>query len=81
MPETRVVSRIYGLGGYDPSKPNSNVIEEVAAIIPDEQLADEAEGRALAKAGQLVDAITNLAEAKVFLKRLVDRLIKKGLLP
>ena len=81
MPETRVVSTVYGLGGYDPTKPNNNIIEQITAVISDAQLAEEAEERALAKAGQLIDAITNLAEAKIFLKRLCGRLIKKGLLP
>lgn len=36
---------------------------------------------AMAKADQLIDAITNLAGAKIFLKRLVARLIKTGALP
>ena len=54
---------------------------EDITILSDEQLADEAEEKALAKADQLIDAITNLAGAKVFLKRLCARLIKKGLLP
>lgn len=81
MPETRVVATIYGEGGFDPTKPNNNVIETAARIVSDPELADEAEAKALAKAGQLIDAITNLAEAKVFLKRLVARLIKNGTLP
>lgn len=42
MPETRVVETVYGVGGYDPSKPNNNIIEEVTAEISDEQLAVEA---------------------------------------
>ena len=50
--------------------------EEIA-----EQLAEEVEVKALAKADELIDAITNLAGAKTFLKRLCARLIKKGLLP
>lgn len=49
--------------------------------VSDEQLADEQEALALAKADELIDAVTTLAQAKVFLKRLVARLIKKGLLP
>lgn len=73
MPENRIVERVYDGKG--------NLLEEVTATISDEQLADEAEEKALAKVGQLVDAITNLADAKVFLKRLCARLIKKGLLP
>lgn len=49
--------------------------------VSDEQLADEAETRALEKADDLIDAITNLAQARTFLKRLTARLIKKGVLP
>ena len=49
--------------------------------LSDEQLADEAERDAMAKADQLIDAINNLAGAKVFLKRLCKRLLSKGLLP
>lgn len=81
MPETRVIRTVYGIGGYDPRKPDNNVVERVTAEISDEQLADEAEAKALAKVDELVDGISNLVEAKVFLKRLCARLIKKGLLP
>jgi len=80
MPETRIIQTIYGAGGYDPTKPNNNIIEEVTAEISNEQLADEAEGKAMAKAGELIDAITNLAQAKVFLKRLCQRLRKQGVI-
>lgn len=81
MPETRVVEAVYGPGGYDPGLPNNNIIEEVTRVISDEQLADEAEEKALARAEQLIDAIGNLAEAKIFLKRLLARLLRKGVLP
>ncbi len=81
MPETRIVSRTYGLGGYNPTKPNNNLVEQLTAIIPDEQLVNEAEERALAKADELISAISNLVDAKAFLRRLCARLIKKGLLP
>lgn len=83
MPETRY-SRLYG---YPPEltaerKVLANaIITQLPYEFSDEQLADEAEGKALEKANQLIDAISNLAEAKVFLKRLCGRLIKKGLLP
>lgn len=46
-----------------------------------EQLADEAEVVALAKVDVLIDQIDSLAKARVFLKRLCARLIKKGYLP
>lgn len=47
----------------------------------EEQLAEEAETLVMLRAEDLIDAISNLAGAKVFLKILVNRLIKKGLLP
>ena len=81
MPEKRVVRIVYGLGGYDPTKPNNNIIEEITTEISNEQLADEAEEKALAGIDKLIDGISNLAEAKMFLKKLCNRLIKKGLLP
>jgi len=57
------------------------LISHIPYQVSDEQLADEAEERALAKVGELIDQIDTLAKAKVFLKRLCARLIKKGLLP
>lgn len=81
MPETRVVSVTYGEGGFDPTKPKNNIIEQVTAVISDDELAQEAESKALTKADALIGAITNLTDAKIFLKRLVARLIRKGLLP
>ena len=50
----------------------------VAIPLTDAELADEAEEKALAKADTLIDAISSLADAKVFLKRLCARLISKG---
>ena len=73
MPEIREVIHVEDGKG--------NVIESVMAEISDEQLADEAEEKALAKVDELIDGIDNLAEARTFLKRLCKRLIKKGLLP
>ncbi len=81
MPELRVVKTKYGIGGYDPTKPNNNVIEEITAKISDKQLADEAEQRAMTKAEELIDGISSLNQAKEFLKRLVARLMKNGSLP
>ena len=49
--------------------------------VSDEELAEEKEQEAMRKAEDLIDAITSLANAKVFLKRLVRRLIKNGALP
>ena len=42
MPENRKVATAYGVGGYDPTKPNNNIIEEVTKVISDEELAIEA---------------------------------------
>lgn len=61
--------------------PTNAVIEQIPENISDEELAEEAERKAMEKAENLIDAISNLAEAKVFLKRLVRRLIKNGALP
>lgn len=71
MPETRY-SEVYKDG---------MLIERIPYEVSDEQLADEAEAAALAKANTLIDSIDTLAKAKVFLKRLCARLIKKGVLP
>jgi len=60
---------------------NGILTAEIPYEVSSEQLADEAEERELAKAGQLIDQITNLAQAKTFLKRLCSRLLKKGYLP
>jgi len=72
MPETRFIEEYDGRG---------NMINKIPYEVSDEQLTDEAEERELAKAGQLIDQITNLAQAKTFLKRLCSRLLKKGYLP
>lgn len=81
MPETRVIKKVYGIGGYDTTKPNNNIIEQITTEITDEELAEEVETLALEKANKLIDQIDSLAKAKVFLKRLCARLIRKGLLP
>ena len=49
--------------------------------VSDEELAEEQEQEAMRKAEDMIDSITSLANAKVFLKRLVRRLIKNGVLP
>ena len=72
MPETRYIQEYDGQG---------NMINKIPYEVSDEQLTDEAKERELAKAGQLIDQITNLAQAKTFLKRLCSRLLKKGYLP
>ena len=54
---------------------------EDIVTVSDEQLAEEAEIKTMSKAEELIDAIGNLSQAKIFLKRLVRRLIKNGVLP
>ena len=72
MSETRYVISEDGQG---------NIVKQIPYEVSDAELADEAEAKALAKVGQLIDAIGNLSDAKVFLKKLCARLIKKGYLP
>lgn len=72
MPETRVVEQVFRDG---------TLIEEITAVISDEQLAEEAETKVLAQVDTLIDQIDSLPKARVFLKRLCKRLVTKGLLP
>jgi len=74
MPETRVVERTFK-GGVE------QVDERKIAVISDVQLADETESLALSKVDTIIDNIGNLADARLFLKRLCKRLIKNGVLP
>jgi len=71
MPETRYIE-VYE---------NGQLVGQIPYEVSDEELADEAEEQAFARAEELIDAIIKLSEAKAFLKRLVRRLIKKGVLP
>jgi len=73
MPETRVIQTVYGIGGYDPTKPNKNIIEEVTAVISDEQLAEEAEAK---EVQLIIERLPNTGINKAW-----KRLISKGLLP
>lgn len=66
-------SRVYKDGVY--------IGETDCVEVSGEELAEEQEQRAMEKAEDLIDAIASLANAKVFLKRLVRRLIKNGALP
>lgn len=54
---------------------------EDVTTVSDEELAEEAEQKAMATAEELINSISNLADAKVFLKRLCKRLFKNGALP
>lgn len=49
-------------------------VEEMPHEVSDEELAME-------KAEDMIDSISNLADARVFLKKLVKRLMKNGALP
>ena len=83
MPKTRYNKRyIYPKHLFPAEKTLENaIVEEIPYEVSDEELADEAEAKAMAKADELIDQITTLAGAKLFLKRLCGRLIKKGYLP
>lgn len=73
----------FGLTAADVSQivqyPNGTT--ELTFVNPVKEAAFLTEEEAIAKAGDLIDAISNLAEAKVFLKRLCKRLIANGVLP
>lgn len=72
MPETRCV-KVYEDGEL--------IAEEDCVEVSDEELAEEQERKLMEKAEEMIDAITNLAEAKLFLKKLCKRLFKSGALP
>ena len=71
MPETR----------YSEQYQDGKLVARIPYEVSDEQLAEEKEQDTFAKADSLIDGITSLADAKVFLKRLTNRLIKRGALP
>lgn len=56
-------------------------VDEIAYEVSDEELAEEQERNLMAKAEQMIDGISNLPEAKIFLKKLCKRLFKNGALP
>ena len=72
MPETRGV-KVYKDGVY--------MGEEDCVEVSDEELAEEKEQRVMEKAEDMIDSISSMKDAKVFLKRLVRRLLKSGVLP
>jgi len=55
--------------------------EQGCMQISAEELAEEQEQEAMRKAEQLIDSISTLAQSKIFLKRLVRRLLRSGALP
>ena len=44
MPETKIVSTGYGVGGHDTTKPNNNIIEQVTKVVSDAELDVEKVG-------------------------------------
>lgn len=54
---------------------------EDIVTISDEELEEEQERKAMENAEGMIDAISNLAEAKDFLRKLCKRLFKNGALP
>ena len=72
MGETRYISEADGKG---------KVIKQIPYEVSDEEVAEEQEQNVMGKAEDLIDSIGSMKDAKVFLKRLVRRLIKKGVLP
>jgi len=70
MPETRIVETTYGKGGYDPTKPNNNIIEKVTAEVSDEQLAQEQADRDIAELLKLADGDIKVPQIGRYLKAL-----------
>jgi len=74
MPGTEVIE-VFKAGTDIPVLDHIETIE-----VSDEQLAEADEVKAMERAEELIDNISNLNEAKAFLQRLVKRLIDKGVL-
>ena len=71
MPETR----------YTKEFKDGQLVNSIPYEVSDEELAEEQGKDAMAKAENMIDNITSLAGAKVFLKKLCLRLFKSGALP
>jgi predicted house-cleaning noncanonical NTP pyrophosphatase (MazG superfamily) len=71
MPETRYIEE------YKDGK----LLKQIPYEVSDEELAEEQEKDAMDKAADMINAISSLADAKVFLKKLCRRLFKSGALP
>lgn len=62
---TKVV--VYGLGGYDPSKPNNNVVEEYdlpADVLPEQEIVRQSALNKLLALGLTVEEIEALIQSK-----------------
>lgn len=71
MPETR----------YAQIFKDGKLIRTEPYTVSDEQLAEEADQVTFQKVDTMIDNISTLADAKTFLKKLVVRLAKRGVLP
>lgn len=60
---------------------DSVLIERIPYEVPDEKLADEAEAREVEKIQAILEQNWTSAQAIKYLKLLIKRLLKKGILP
>lgn len=54
---------------------------EIEFVDPAKEATEQSEIAAMKQVATIIDGINNLADAKVFLKRLCKRLIRNGVLP
>ena len=71
MPETRYIKEFR----------NGVLINTIPYEVSDEEIAEEQDRDAMKLAEDMIDGITNLAQARLFLKKLCRRLLKNGVLP
>ena len=71
MPETRYIRTFE----------DGVLISEEPYEVSDEQILEEQERKAMKTAGNMIDAISTLKEAKTFLKKLCKRLFANRALP
>jgi len=60
---------------------DGKMIKQEPYEVSDEQLADEAEAAEIEQIKDTLDSITTAAQAITILKKLIRRLVKKGILP
>ncbi len=78
LPQTLSVNQV-GVALYDATGKFLGY-EDIRTTSPDE-LAEALDKQALQTAFNTIDSITNLSDLRTFLKKLVTRMVKKGLLP
>ena len=71
MPETR----------YTEIYKNGKLVDKEPYQVSDEQLADEAEAREIQQIKDTLEQTWTTAQAAAILKKLIRRLLKKGILP